>query len=129
MFTVSDIENAHKKVKSGADFPKYIQEIKQFGVTSFETSVVDSHTKYFGNNDYSTTSNPKYEPLEISEKSDKAQFIRYLKSHQKGETNYFVFCQHCAETGINKWIVRLDDMTCTYYDISDNSILLENIPS
>lgn len=27
MFTVEQIENAHKKVKSGADFPKYIQGI------------------------------------------------------------------------------------------------------
>ena len=27
MFTVEQINKAHEKVKSGADFPKYIQEI------------------------------------------------------------------------------------------------------
>lgn len=39
MFTVEQIEEVHEKVKSGADFPKYIQEIKQIGVVSFETWV------------------------------------------------------------------------------------------
>jgi hypothetical protein len=28
MFTLEQIEFAHSKVKSGADFPKFIQEIK-----------------------------------------------------------------------------------------------------
>lgn len=37
MFTVEQIEEAHGKVASGADFPKYIQKIKNFGVKSFET--------------------------------------------------------------------------------------------
>ena len=29
MFTVEQIDQAHEKVKSGADFPDYNQEIKQ----------------------------------------------------------------------------------------------------
>ena len=49
MFTVEQIESAHEKVKSGTDFPKYIQEIKEMGVISFKTWVYDSHTEYFGN--------------------------------------------------------------------------------
>lgn len=32
MFTVEQIEEAHSKVKSGTDFPNYIQEIKNLGV-------------------------------------------------------------------------------------------------
>ena len=39
MFTVEQIKEAHSKVKSGADFPQYIQEIKILGVTAFETWV------------------------------------------------------------------------------------------
>ena len=78
MFTVEQIEQAHQKVKSGADFPKYIQEIKQLGVTGFETWVKDSHTEYFGANKYQTQSNPQYADLTIAEKSDKAKFIGLL---------------------------------------------------
>ena len=128
MFTVEQINQAHEKVKSGADFPKYIQEIKQMGVTSFETWVTDSHTEYFGENNYQTKSLPQYENLTIADSSNREKFCRYLKIHQQGETDYFTFCRHCAETGIEKWFVCLDEMTCTYYDKANNKILVEQIP-
>lgn len=128
MFTVEQIEQAHDKVKSGADFPIYIQEIKQMGVTAFETWVSDSHTDYFGKADYRTKSQPQYEDLSIASVNDKEKFSHYLKIHQKGETDYFTFCKHCAETGIEKWFVCLDEMTCTYYDKVGNEILVEQIP-
>lgn len=127
MFTVEQIELAHEKVTSGAAFPKYIQEIKQMGVTAFETWVKDSHTEYFGKNDYQTKSQPQYENLVIANDSDKEKFTHYLKIHQQGETDYFTFCQQCAETGIEKWFVCLDKMTCTYYDKAGSEILIEEI--
>ena len=128
MFTVEQIEKAHERVKSGADFPKYIQEIKQMGVTAYETWVNDSHTEYFGKNDYQTKSLPKYENLTIADSSNSEKFRQYLKIHQHGETNYFTFCKQCAETGIEKWVVSLTEMTCTYYDKAGNEILVEQIP-
>tara|TARA_R110002020_G_scaffold79969_5_gene199824 strand:- start:563 stop:955 length:393 start_codon:yes stop_codon:yes gene_type:complete len=129
MFTVEQIELAHGKVKSGAEFPKYIQEIKEIGVTSFETWVIDSHTEYSGNDGFQTKSKPKYENLQIADFCDKDKFEKYLKTHQKGETDYFTFCKHCAETGIEKWNVNLDKMTCIYYDKAGNEILLEIVPT
>jgi uncharacterized protein YbcV (DUF1398 family) len=128
MFTVEQIELAHERVKSGADFPKYIQEIKQMGVTAFETWVKDSHTEYFGKNNYQTKSQPQYENLLIANDSDKEKFSHYLKIHQQGETDYFTFCKQCAETGIEKWFVCLDKMTCTYYGKAGSKILVEEIP-
>lgn len=129
MFTVNQIEEAHSKVKSGADFPKYIQEIKELGVTEFETWVKDSHTVYSGNNDFKTNSLPQYDVLQISDEVKSDEFIQKLKSHQKGETNYYTFCKDCADNGIEKWTVNLDKMTCTYYDKSNNEILVEKIPN
>jgi uncharacterized protein YbcV (DUF1398 family) len=128
MFTVEQIKAAHSKVKSGADFPKYIQEIKAMGVTAFETWVNDSHTEYFGANDYRISSKPMYEDMDIAHLTDKKQFQHYLKIHQQGQTDYLTFCKHCAETGIEKWFVCLDKMTCTYYDKSGNEIVVEQIP-
>lgn len=128
MFTVQQIEDAHSKVKSGSEFPKYIQEIKTFGVKGFETWVNDSHTNYFGAGNFSTSSAPKYSELSISETVNQTEFINRLKIHQKGETDYFTFCKDCAENGIEKWIVDLHAMTCIYYDKAGNEILLEKIP-
>lgn len=128
MFTVEQIESAHSKVKTGADFPNYIKEIKELGVKSFETWIKDSHTEYFGENDFKTTSEPQYKDLAIADHSDREKFIQQLKSHQKGETDYMKFCEDCAETGIEKWIVDLEKYSCIYYDKTGNEILTEEIP-
>ena len=82
MFTIKQIEEAHNKMTSGADFPKYIQKIKQLGVTSFETFVKDGHTIYYSDNDYKTISEPLYNSLVIKNESDKKQFINYLKNNE-----------------------------------------------
>lgn len=129
MFTVAQIKEAHSKVKSGADFPKYIQEIKKLGVIGFETFVEDSHTEYYGNENFKTQSEAMYSNLEISETPNREEFIERLMKHQRGETDYFTFCKDCAATGIEKWIVSLTEMTCIYYDKDGNEILVEKIPS
>lgn len=128
MFTLEQIKSAHEKVKSGADFTKYIQEIKQLGVTAFETFVIDSHTRYAGKNGHLVMSESQYKNITIAENCNKHKFLHYLQIHQQGETDYFTFCRHCAATGIEKWIVLLDAMTCTYYDKKENEILVENVP-
>ena len=128
MFTVEQIKAAHSKVKSGADFPAYIQGIKKLGVTYYETFVSDGHTDYFGANHYKTTAPPKYTELTIAETSNVQQFNVDLKAHQQGKTDYLTFITMCATCGIEKWAVRMDRMTCTYYDKAGNEILTEQIP-
>lgn len=128
MFTVEQITTAHAKVKSGADFPAYTQEIKQLGVTAFETWVTDNHTRYFGKDDFQTKSEPQYEALSIADQADREKFMHYLHIHQQGETDYATFLKHCAETGIERWFVGLDTLTCTYYDKAGNEVFAEQIP-
>ncbi len=128
MFILTHIEQAHSKVKSGADFPAYIKEIKSFGVLSFETWVSDSHTVYFGEGNFQLKSEPHYDALTIAQKSDPSAFLDYLKMHQKGDSDYLTFCNHCALTGIERWVVDLQALTCTYFDVANNEILVEQIP-
>ena len=80
MFTTEQIKAAHSKVKSGADFPAYIQEIKALGVTDYETYVTDGHIDYHGANDYTAKVPAKYEALTIVERPDKEKFEAELKA-------------------------------------------------
>ena len=128
MFTVEQIKAAHSKVRSGADFPSYIQDIKKIGVTFYETFVTDGHTDYYGANDHKTSSVAKYDTLMIAEVSNIEQFKTDIKAHQQGKTDYPTFCNDCARSGIEKWAVCMDKMTCTYYDKAGNEILVEQIP-
>lgn len=129
MFTVQQIKDAHSKVKSGADFPKYIQDIIALGVTAFETFVFDNHTVYYGINNFQTSSEGFFETLTIAEQSNLEQFKADLKSHQQGKTDYMTFLKDCAKSGVEKWIVAMDKMTCSYFDKAGNEMIVEIIPS
>lgn len=128
MFTVTQIKAAHSKVKSGADFPAYIQEIKALGVAQYETFVSNGQTNYFDIHNNKVSGDAKYDILTIAETADAEQFKSDLKAHQQGKTNFPTFCDDCAKSGVEKWVVRMDNMTCTYFDKSGNEILAEAIP-
>ncbi|MFT3908537.1 MAG: DUF1398 family protein [Ferruginibacter sp.] len=128
MFQLKEIAEAHSKVKSGADFPAYVQDLIKLGVKKYDTYVSDGHTLYLGDNDYQIQSEPKYAELNIANISDKERFRHYLKSHQRGQTDYPTFCNHAAGTGVEKWTVDMNQMTCTYYDKANNKMLEEEIP-
>lgn len=129
MFTVQQIKEAHSKVKSGANFPKYMQDIIELGVTSFETFVHDNHTNYYGKNDFQIASEGFTETLAVADESNVEQFKSDLKSHQQGNTDYKTFLYDCAKSGVEKWIVVMDKMTCSYYDKVGNEMVVEVIPS
>ena len=128
MFTVEQIAQAHSKVKSGADFPSYIQEIKKLGVTHYETYVTDGHIDYHGANSYTARVPAKYEPLPIADVSKNEEFKAELIAHQHGKSDYLTFIKTCAALGIEKWEICMDKMTCTYYDKAGKVILVERIP-
>ncbi|MEQ9375989.1 MAG: DUF1398 family protein [Imperialibacter sp.] len=127
MFTVDQIKAAHSKVKSGADFPSYIQEIKALGVTHYEAYVTDGHIDYHG--DSHTAKVPaKYDATAIADTANIEAFKTELVAHQQGKTDYNTFIKMCATYGIEKWIICMEKMTCTYYDKAGNEILVEQIP-
>jgi len=128
MFTIQQIQTAHSKVQSGADFPKYIKEIKQLGILSYETYVTDGQTVYFGLDEYMLSSSVKYESLQIALTLSLENFKRDLKAHQQGQTDYPTFCKDCAKSGIEKWMISTEKMTCSYYDLQGNEVLIELIP-
>ncbi len=128
MFTIEQIKAAHAKVKSGTDFPNYIQDLIILGVKGYDTYVNDGHTEYFGINDYKVIATEKYSSLTIAAGVNKEFFIQHLVNHQNGETDYLTFCNHAAQCGIFKWRVDIIEMTCTYLDEKNNPILIEKIP-
>lgn len=128
MFTTEQIRTAHAKVKSGADFPAYIREIKQLGVTAYITYVADGRTEYHGGHGFTTASAAAYAPLDIAAQHNREAFAAALKAHQQGKTGFAGFVADCARWGVEKWMVRMDEMTCTYYDGQGNTVLTEAIP-
>lgn len=128
MFTLDQIGEAHSKVKSGADFPRYIQDLIKLGVIHYSTFVSDGHTIYFGEKNARIESPPKYDSHKIAAKGNAGDLAHHLKIHQAGETDYPTFCSQAADDGVEKWTVDTNKMTCTYYDKSGNVLITEEIP-
>jgi uncharacterized protein YbcV (DUF1398 family) len=129
MFTINQIKEAHSRVKSGADFPIYIQELIALGVLGYDTFVNDGHVEYFGADNYRAIATETYPNITVAPLANKERFIEFLVMHQDGQTDYLTFCNHAAQCGIAKWSVNIVEMTCTYFDQSEAKILIEKIPS
>ncbi len=129
MFTLEQIHEAHAQVKSGADFPRYIQDLKALGVKAYQTYVKDGHTDFYDEENQTLSSPPKYADLKINDACNPNQFREYLNLHQQGKTDYSQFCEHCAATGIEKWLVSLEKMTYVYFAKENTLVFEEEIPA
>jgi uncharacterized protein YbcV (DUF1398 family) len=128
MFTPEQLKEAHSMVKSGADFPAYIQTLKKLGVQHYTTFVSNGNADYHGEGEHLVSTGAKYDMLSVSDTSNITQFKADLKAHQQGQTNFLTFCRDCAKSGIEKWIISINDMTCTYYNKAGQACVIEQIP-
>jgi uncharacterized protein YbcV (DUF1398 family) len=128
MFTIEQIKTAHSKVKSGADFPAYVQDIKKLGVVSYDNYVSDGHTSFYAADGSEVSSGPKYPNLIIADTSSIESLRTALKVHQAGQTDYLTFCNQSAAAGVEKWTVDTAKLTCIYYDKEGKEMVKEEIP-
>lgn len=128
MFTTDQIHNAFSKVKSGADFPQFVQDLKEIGVTHYDNFVSDGRTKYYGSDDFTLDGNSKYPEMKVNEISSLDSLKHALSIHQQGQTDYPTFCKQAADAGVEKWITHMMEMTVTYLDKKGQKLIIESIP-
>ncbi|QDW25370.1 DUF1398 domain-containing protein [Pedobacter sp. KBS0701] len=128
MFTIENIRAAESKIKTGADFPQFIKEIKELGVRRNDVYVSNGLSIYFDDEDNAQQVSPdEYPTLVINEESSAGKLEHALKVHQQGETDYITFCKQAADAGVEKWVTDLEEMTCTYLDTEGNELIKEKI--
>ena len=128
MFTLEQIHIASAKVKSGADFPQLIQDLKAIGVSHYDTFVADGRTKYYGSESFELDSDSKYPKMQINTISSAEQLKHAISIHQHGQTDYLTFCQQASDAGVEKWTSDLMAMTVTYLDKKGSILTVEPIP-
>jgi len=128
MFTIQQMKAAHAKVKSGVDFPAYVQEIKQLGLLHYDFLVKNGQTEYYGANGLQVNGEAIYPEKAISIQPSSIAVRQIIAEHQQGKSNFLTFCQLVADAGVQKWVVDTQAMMCTYYDLMGNSMVAEPIP-
>jgi uncharacterized protein YbcV (DUF1398 family) len=129
MFTIEQIKAIHAKVKSGADFPAYVQELKNtLGITHYDLFVKNGQGIYYGADNFKAESAPAYSDKTIADKGDAVKLKHIIKIHQQGQTDYPTFVNQAAEAGVEKWTTSMERMEVIYYDKAGNEMLVEPIP-
>lgn len=126
-FTLEAIQDLQKRY-TGPDFPKLIREFKILGMV---TNVYDLKT---GLITYESKLGEKIEvkgnvERKVNDISSKESALVALKRNQVGETDFLTFCSEIAEAGIYKWVSDLEKMTCSYYDLKEQILIEEKIPT
>lgn len=129
MFTTEQIKEKLSKVRTGADFPVLAMDLKNIGVTYYETKMEDGSSVYHGENGYELFSGPNYEPIAVADTVNIEQLKSGITNHQQGNSDYFEISRQSADNGIEKWAVCLTSMTCTYIDKAGKKIWVEHIPN
>ncbi len=128
MFTIDEIHAAFAKVKSGADFPQFVQDLKEIGVTHYDNFVSDGRTKYYGLNDFTLNGDSKYPEMQVNDSSSSNTLKQAISIHQQGQTDYPTFCKQAADAGVEKWTTHMIEMTVTYVDKEGQKLTVEPIP-
>lgn len=129
MFTQQQILNALSKVRTGADYPRLVQELKILGIVKYDHFVSDGSNIYFGANNYRVTIEHEQSKIPVNKDSSKEKLKQALNIHQAGQTDYATFCIQAGEAGVEKWECDLEKMTVSYVDAKGKILVVETIPS
>jgi uncharacterized protein YbcV (DUF1398 family) len=127
MFTIEQIREAFEKVKSGADFPQFVHDLKAIGVIQYDNFVSDGRAIYYGIKDFAVEGKPKYQRMEIKDIGSAEKLKHAISIHQQGQTDYLTFCKQAAEAGVEKWTTHMIEMTVTYLDKKGSQLTVEAI--
>ena len=87
-----------------------------------------AHIVYHGANGFIISGPAMWEVREINTKGNATQLRDIISTHQQGQTDYITFCHQVAEAGVEKWVIDIPRLTCSYYDLAGNEMVVEPIP-
>ena len=128
-FTEQDIRAAYAKTRTGADFPRLIQDLKKLGIVSYDHILASGSNVFHGNEGQSVSLSNMGPSVPVSDQADLELLKKHISEHQRGLTNYPTLCGLAGQAGVAKWTSDLLAMTCTYFDKSGHNIHVELIPT
>ena len=129
MLSSESFKNAKSNIQGRAGFPVYVESLKSLGISYYENFLEYGEAHFYSKNGYKSSIGKRYVGIDVAELSNTEQFLKHLYEYDEDKFDYLTFCKHCADAGVYKWIVSIDEMSCTYYDKSGKAIYKEGIPA
>jgi uncharacterized protein YbcV (DUF1398 family) len=128
-FTEEGIRAAYARTRTGADFPRLIQDLKKLGIVSYDHMVEFGSNVFRDRHCQSASLRKMGLSVPVSDSADVELLKRHISDHQSGLTNYPELCGLAGAAGVEKWTSDLLAMTCTYFDKSGRRMHEELIPT
>jgi|HubBroStandDraft_1064217.scaffolds.fasta_scaffold48076_2 uncharacterized protein YbcV (DUF1398 family) len=128
-FTEQDIRAAYAKTRTGADFPRLIQDLKKLGMVSYDHLLESGSNVFHGQDGQSVPLSNMGPSVPVNDRANVELLKKHISEHQRGLTNYPTLCGLAGQGGVDKWTCDLLAMTCTYFDRSGRKLHVEFIPT
>ena len=128
-FTEQDIGAAYAKTRTGADFPRLIQDLKRLGIVSYDHMLESGSNVFHGQDGQSVSLSNMGPSVPVNDQADVELLRKHISEHQSGLTNYATLCGLAGQAGVDKWTCDLLAMTCAYFDRSGRKLHVELIPT
>lgn len=128
MLTLTQIKESAEDIRTGADLPSFVQQLKEGGVIRIDIYVVDGMAAFFWRNGDAMQTSSAYPNIDINNDDCAMALLRSIQTHQKGLFDFRTFCYEAANAGVEKWVINLDDMEVNYFNSCGSIILQEEIP-
>ena len=127
MFSLERFKELKANVKHRDDFPVFVQALKKTGISYFETFLEDGHADYYTNDGIKVSTAREYAGISLAEKSDNELLEKSIQLFQKDDIDYLTFCNSCAKSGVEKWVVSMGEMSCSYHNKEGDIMFVETI--
>lgn len=128
IFSLEGIKKA-QNMYTGPDFPKLVEEYKKMGIITNTYNIERGEVTYINNLGACIIDTGIKVEFQIPDTPTYEKALLGLKRNQTGKSDFITFCNEVAQTGIYKWVVNLENMTCDYYDKNEIIVISEVIPS
>jgi len=124
------LESIHKaqNLFTGPDFPKLVREYRKMGIVTNIYNIETGLIIYENKSGKQIKDSGIKVNFEIIQSAVYEQALLSLQRNQKGESDFLTFCEEIGRAGIYKWVVDLENMTCSYYDKKENIVISEKVP-
>jgi uncharacterized protein YbcV (DUF1398 family) len=128
-FTEQAIRAAYARTRTGADFPRLIQDLKKLGIVSYDHMLESGSNIFHGQDGQSVSLSNMGPSVPVNDRADVELLKKHISEHQRGLTSYPTLCGLAGQAGVDKWTCGLLAMTCTYFDRSGRKLHVELIPT
>jgi uncharacterized protein YbcV (DUF1398 family) len=127
MFTLAQVTHIHDTLGNEDSLPEYLRALAAVGVQHYDSFITDGHSEYYGQDGHKVVSPAVHEVFQVSDTSDKAAFLDYMKLVEQGGIGYEEMSRRLAEIGVEKWAFDTQALTIAYYDKAGQVLLAENL--